>query len=133
MTFDPGHGTQVAYFSPDGTEYLWYPGNRVIVKASYELRRGKSTRMMVRTADGLQPREAAIHDICFKYGSNTYNPVTKRGGGKWECRAVLSFNQFVRERMPSDVFGLSRRTAVPFELSRAKTSLQSLKARCTDC
>ena len=64
MTFDPGHGTQVEYLAADGGAHLWYPGNSVILHGQWK-KQGTG--------------------YCFKYGPNTYNPVTHVYGDKWEC------------------------------------------------
>lgn len=66
-----GHGWQYEYHSPDGKTLLWYPGNRRLVPGEWKVEAA---------ADGSP-------SICYRYGANTYNPVTKTGGGGWECRA----------------------------------------------
>src|SRR4029453_11353963 len=35
ISFSPGHGTQVSYMRADGTVFLWYPGNRVVVRGRW--------------------------------------------------------------------------------------------------
>ncbi|MGB9364465.1 MAG: hypothetical protein WCE79_00485 [Xanthobacteraceae bacterium] len=113
MRFDQGHGTQVYYMRPDGTEFLWYPGNTVIVTSKWRL---------TPRGDG-SPQHGV--DICFQYGTNTYNPVTKQQGGQWECRPAHINARRVVERAMGDVFGLSRR--LPFVLSRERTSIDELQ------
>ena len=63
------HGTQVEYHAPNGKAYLWYPGNSQIVVSDWEIR----------------PSQHKNPQLCYRYGTNTYNPVTDTRGGKWEC------------------------------------------------
>jgi hypothetical protein len=113
MSFDPGHGTQVYYMRPDGTEFLWYPGNAVVLASKW--------RFTQRVPDSPQLGV----DLCFQYATNTYNPMTKQQGGQWECRAAQANAYRVVERATGDIFGLSRR--LPFVLSRERTSLEALQ------
>tara|TARA_R110000868_G_scaffold314754_2_gene575668 strand:- start:4369 stop:4932 length:564 start_codon:yes stop_codon:yes gene_type:complete len=103
VTYDFGwsHGTQIEYNAADGTNYLWYPGNKVILKAKWK----------IESVDGSTK-------ICYLYGDNTYNPATKETGGKWEC--ALFHNQTVMQvdRKEGDVFGLSKTAAAPHILAR---------------
>lgn len=117
MSFSRGHGTQVSFMHPDGLEFLWYPGNSVIVQGKWELR-------------STQTESARDHtDLCFQYGANTYNPVTKQWGGRWECRPAAIVARTTIERAPGDVFGLARRPAVPFVLSRERTTIKELRRK----
>jgi hypothetical protein len=106
MTYDPGHGTQVEYVAADGTNYLWYPGNRVVLPGHWKV-------------DG--------ENICFAYGANTYNPVTHTRGGDFECWPTAAYLGTIVERAPGDVFGLKGRKAVPFALTKARTTIAALK------
>ena len=36
LTFDPGHGAQVEYVAANGTNFLWYPGNRVVLPGHWK-------------------------------------------------------------------------------------------------
>ena len=112
MTFDSSHGTQVEYLHPGGTAFLWYPGNAVIVPSEWRI-----------TAAGTD----AI--ICFRYGGNTYNPATQQAGGNWECRSASVQAARAVERTNGDPFGLARRRAVPYVLSRERATIAELKGR----
>jgi hypothetical protein len=105
MTFDSGHGTQVEYVAAGGISFLWYPGNRVVL-------------------DGRWKRQGS--DICFLYGANTYNPVTGVRGGAWECMPFRLYWGGITERMKGDIFALRGRGAVPFVLSKDRTTLERL-------
>ncbi len=72
-----GHGTQIEYFNPNGTAYLWYPGNKS----------GVPSRWKVEASD----RSNAPVNICFQYPKRSYNPVTHQFGGRWECRPIALF------------------------------------------
>lgn len=108
MTYEPSHGTQIEYLSPDGKAFLWYPGNARIVTGQWKL-------------------EGA--DICFAYGGNTYNPVTGTRGGAWECMSLRTQQRGLAERAEGDIFGLARRRQVPFTLDRDRTTLQQIATR----
>ncbi len=114
MTFSEGHGTQVSYLRSDGVEFLWYPGNAVVVRGKWNL-----------TEHTTDPWKFA--DICFLYGENSYNPVTRKMGGNWECRPAHAFTRSTVDRADGDVFGLAKRTAVPFNLSRERTTIDDLR------
>jgi hypothetical protein len=119
MSFAAGHGTQVYYLRPDGTEFLWYPGNAGIVRAKWKI--------VAYPISNKPGREYA--SMCFQYGTNTYNPVTKQAGGNWECRLAHDKAQFVVDRVDGDVFGLALRQAVPFVLGRERTSIAELRRK----
>jgi len=108
MTFDPGHGTQIEYVAADGTNYLWYPGNRVVLPGHWKLE-GKL--------------------ICFQYGANTYNPVTRTQGGNFDCERLSDYTGFIVETAKGDPFGLAHRTGVPFQLTRSRTTIAALLKR----
>jgi hypothetical protein len=105
MTWDSGHGTQVEYVSADGRTFLWYPGNKVILPGHWKMQ-GRN--------------------VCFLYGANTYNPVTKVVGAVWECEPTNVYGALQTERAKGDVFGLSTRGAVPFILTNIRTTIGAL-------
>lgn len=79
------HGLQVEYFSPDGKVFLWYPGNTKSVAGEW-------------TTEG--------NDLCFRYQSNSYNPVTGQNGGKWECTSKNRGKMGLVSKVDGDAFGL---------------------------
>ena len=107
MTFSPGHDTQVEYLAKGGGAWLWYPGNTRILAGEWK-------------TDG--------PDICFRYGGNTYNPVTKHRGGGWECTRLKVHSSVVVEQKKGDVFGLTGRKKVPFDLSPKRMNMAQLLA-----
>jgi hypothetical protein len=114
LTYDPGHGSQVEYVAANGTNFLWYPGNAVVLPGHWKLRR----------AAGVKATQ-----ICFVYGPNTWNPVTGVVGAQWECEATSFYIALTVERAKGDVFGLAHRRTVPFVLSRGRASLADLLRR----
>jgi hypothetical protein len=106
MSRDPGHGTQVEYVAQDGKTYLWYPGNTNILKGQWKIEDG---------------------NMCFNYGANSYNPVTKQRGG-WECGPVRAYQAGIAKRVPGDPMGLAGRRAVPFDLTGRARSLDQILA-----
>jgi hypothetical protein len=114
MTFSEGHGTQVSYLRSDGVEFLWYPGNAVVLRGKWVI-----------AEDTTDPGRYA--DICFQYGVNTYNPVTRTPGGNLECRPAHAYTQSTVDRSDGDVFGLAKRAAVPFDLPRERTTINELR------
>jgi hypothetical protein len=120
----PIHGTQVSYATADGRTYLWYPGNNAVLagrwkteERSIEVRRGGEV-----VARKSQPR------ICYDYGPGTYNPATGHGSG-WECTNFVNLQMAGGETQAGDVFGLSRRKAVPFVLSKEPATIENLRTR----
>jgi hypothetical protein len=111
MFHDSRHGTQVEYNAADGSTYLLYPGNAVIVKGSWKVTRTDKPN---------------VYNMCFKYPANSYNPVTQQAGGNWECQIAGFYLARQVENMEGDVLGLSSRTEVPFVLARRKTTLAAL-------
>ena len=111
MTSDPGHGTQVEYLQAGGGAFLWYPGNAVVLPGHWKMDAGTSTR----------PAQ-----ICFRYGPNTYNPVTHVYGDVWECQQVADYAAVLAEQAKGDVFGLAHRGPVPFVLQHGQSTLEQL-------
>lgn len=100
------HGTQVEYVAPDGNAYLWYRGNTNILKGSWKV-------------------EDA--NMCFNYGPNSYNPVTKQHGG-WECEPVDIYQGSITQQVSGDPMGLAGRRAVPYDLTGRSVSLDQILA-----
>ncbi|MGL6073545.1 MAG: hypothetical protein ACRC8S_05205 [Fimbriiglobus sp.] len=67
--YNDSHGRQVEYLHPNGKCYLWYPTNTEVIIGRWKV-------------DDIS--------IYFKYGTDTYNPVTGVVGGGWE-RAYLVY------------------------------------------
>ena len=100
------HGTQVSYARSDGAVFLWYPGNSVVLQGEWETRSGS---------------------VCFRYGTNTYNPATRRPGGSWSCMLASQLDRATVELAYGDMFGLAKRVAVPFVLPGVKTTFAELQ------
>jgi hypothetical protein len=97
MMRDGHHGDQFEFLSNDGRTWLWYPGNRTLVRGDWK-------------ADGSR--------ICFRYGKNAYNPVTGQQGGKWECTPFADWKPRALGGYRGDVFGLTQRDQVPCVLDK---------------
>jgi hypothetical protein len=111
MTFGPGHGTQVEFMQQDGAAFLFYPGNTRIVPGQWKL-------------EQLAGGSVAL---CFKYGANTYNPVTRQSGAGWDCEDIARYKAGVVDSAGGDVLGLARQTSVPFALPRERTTITRLR------
>ena len=86
LSYDPWHGYQVSYISGPSTSWLWYPGNRIALPEEWKVEGNR---------------------ICWRHGKGTYNPVTKQGGGKFECQNYsLALFTKVAE-LPGDPYRLS--------------------------
>jgi hypothetical protein len=119
VTFGPGHGTQVSYMRPDGAIFLWYPGNAVVLPGRWDIE--------ARWMSGVPPTQEAF--VCFRYGPNTYNPVTGAVGGRRECMPARVLGRLMVDRAEGDVFGLATRSAAPFRLPRERTTIAALKTQ----
>ncbi|MCB1518367.1 MAG: hypothetical protein KDJ19_12215 [Hyphomicrobiaceae bacterium] len=113
LHYDSHFGTQVEYLSSRGKAYLWFPGNSRIVKGEWIV--------LSETDNASSPLL-----MCFNYGENSYNPVTGQRGG-WECQALPDYLDDLKEQTSGDMFGLARRSRVPFVLNTVPTTLQQLK------
>ena len=111
MTYDGAHGTQVEYIASNGKTRLLYPGNKVVLEGRWKLER---------TA------KPTVFNLCFKYGTNTYNPATGATGGAWECQPAGYYLAAVTDHMKGDVLGLAKSLDVPFVLAKRKTNLKNL-------
>jgi hypothetical protein len=122
---DSQHGNQVSFSASDGHTYLWYPGNAAVLKGEW---RACEDRFGV-TVKGAETVMIPFGKICFKFGPETYNPVTGSQGDKWECAAASKLEERIVEQRRGDVFGLAKRLAVPFVLAREKTTIDQLLAQ----
>lgn len=107
QSFSPGHGMQIEYLAADGATWLWYPGNTKVLPGQWKT-------------------EGA--DLCFRYGKNTYNPVTKHKGDGWECAPLKVYNQTIVTSTKGDIFGLAGRKKVPFDLPAKLLPIGQLQA-----
>ncbi|MDI1451540.1 CHAT domain-containing protein [Polyangium sp. 6x1] len=88
LFYDPSHGNQIEHYTSNGQCYLWYPGNRGVVPGEWRL-------------EG--------EYLCFRYDTNTYNPVTGEHGGNWERTLLQRWGASIVDAVPGDVFGLATR------------------------
>lgn len=107
QSYSPGHGMQIEYLAADGASWLWYPGNTRVLAGQWK-------------AEGA--------DICFRYGKNSYNPVTRQRGGDWECAPLKVYNSTLVTSTKGDIFGLAGRKKVPFDLPAKLLPINQLKA-----
>lgn len=103
------HGTQVEYTDPSGKAYLWYPTNERSLPGVWQIRFGMQ--------------------ICFDYGPNTYNPVT-RSRARWSCTMLRQHKGHMKHRCKGDVFGLAS-GKIPFVLPRHVSLVSQLSKRCS--
>jgi hypothetical protein len=122
MSFMQGHGTQVSFTAPDGKVFLWYPGNKVVLSGQWEVRsRAISSRSTL----------SIYAEICFRYGTNTFNPVTGTAGNTWQCMPADSLASLTTDSADGDLFNLHQRPVPAFVLSPEKTSLKELEERAS--
>lgn len=97
LSFSRSHGFQVEHLASGGRAFLWYPGNTNVVVGEWK------------TEDRL---------ICYRYGSNTYNPATGQRGGFWNCRSRDLSSRINTALLCGDPFGLIDGGKVPYVLQR---------------
>ena len=107
ITFGP-HGTQIEYHKPNGTSFLWYPGNQSAVPAAWKV----------------EMRENG-HSVCWKYPSSSFNPLTQQAGGKFECSPDFVYFYGLTEVVVGDPFRLAS-GALPFPLPKDKFDAAAL-------
>lgn len=100
LSFDHAHGFQVTYLGENGVSWLWYPGNDAAVPA----------RFAQKTVGG-------IGAMCWRYPSNSFNPVTRTTGGVERCSATSILRKRTVSELKGDPFGLSH-GKVPYRLSK---------------
>lgn len=106
LSFSHAHGFQVNYLAPQGKAWLWYPGNRQVVREEYK-------------QDIVSGREA----ICWRHPSRSYNPVTKTRGGTFACQSLTFSQRTIVAELPGDPFSL-KSGRVPFQLMRCDAPIQ---------
>lgn len=124
MTYSSGHGTQVEYSAANGRTFLWYPGNTRTVLGEWKV---EERDIRLPGGEGVTARKVTL--ICYRYGANTYNPVTNQRGGAWECRPAAPDLRLIVESVQGDVFGLAARRTPPFALARDRTTIAELHRR----
>jgi hypothetical protein len=111
--FHRSHGIQVEYFDPNGSAHLWYPGNSRGVESQWKVDPPRSER--------------GATMMCFRYPESSYNLVTKRRGGDWECRPNVVFASSMVGLVAGDPFNLVS-GKVPAVLPKGKKlSIRQLK------
>ncbi len=115
MTFMQVHGTQVTYRKPDGKILLWYPGNAGVLPGLWKLETRPNQK---------SPRDW-VH-LCHFYLTTgpTQPPSAPEMNGP--CLPLAYMQRFVVELVPGDVLKLTARKAVPFPLSRERTTIGNL-------
>jgi hypothetical protein len=96
LTFNMFHGAQYEYMGSNGISYLWYGNNDRALKGNYYI-----------TGEGVRS------EICWIYGSGTYNPITRQSGAKPDCSNLSHYLSRIREMADGDVLKLSS-GSVPF-------------------
>ncbi|SFL31653.1 hypothetical protein [Methylorubrum salsuginis] len=114
-------GVQVSYMAADGSVYLWFPGNPVVLRGTWTFEETGAYRPYA-------GRPVSETSVCFTYGPGSVNAFDgKRGGTRCVPGAALATMSL--ERADGDVFGLSRKTEVPFVLPPERTTLTDLRKR----
>ena len=98
-SFSKAHGTQIEYLAPDGRTYLVYPGNTRMVLGEWKSR--------------ISPRRGKPAEMCFRYGQNSYNPVTKQRGGSWSCTPGRVYTYLAQEIIPGDPLNMRNTRTLP--------------------
>lgn len=98
LSFFRGHGFQVNYFDADGVAWLWYPGNRRGLREDWK---------------------TSGDDVCFRHPKNSYNPVTRRSGGNFDCMGRKLASTRIIAVLDGDPFDLVS-GKVPYRLDRCK-------------
>ncbi len=94
-----GGGRFAEYYAPDGTAYAWGASDRV--------RRGEWR---------IGSDDALGNTVCSRYEPYKYNPVTGVDGAKWSCELASMFHNYAMDSAAGDVFGLTKRGRMPFNL-----------------
>jgi hypothetical protein len=128
-TFGASHGQQVSYLAPDGAVYLWYPGNAVILKGDWRVLSAEDTADIDDPLEGEYRGNINAASLCFKYGANTFNPVTRHTGSRYECGYYQLMFNTTKEARTGDVFGLATNAAPKFSLGKEYQPIAALQRR----
>jgi hypothetical protein len=131
-SWSEGYGLQVSYASPDGSAYLWFPGNMVVLKGQWKVERATQLTggfVFVRIGENLVKHDVDAAQICFMYGANTVDAVSQRPGGRWQCQGWNYFKSVAREHKKGDIFGLATRSTAPFILSKEEDKIINLQRK----
>lgn len=107
----PGPGTQLEFLANDGWSYLWYPGNRGVVRGQWTLHHWYDK-----------------YAVCFRYGAATLKPKTKDPRDSFDCTLLSDYAPTVTELVEGDPFNLAS-GQLPFVLVRDKTTIDDLLKR----
>jgi len=122
--YSPQHGTQVEYHTADGRAFLWYPGNAIIVAGEWRVEEMPNAPKLWEMPPGSgNIVERTLFWPCYRYGPNTYNPVTRQHGDKWQCVGLLTG---IGEARDGDLFRLARGGPVPFVLMKRRYTYDEL-------
>lgn len=100
LSFSAAHGFQVTHLAAGATTYLWYPGNLSGLTGDYK-------------RDTVGGRDA----MCWRYGPQTYNPVTKTRGGQFACQPMEFTRKTIVAQLSGDPFNLAS-GRVPYRMAR---------------
>jgi hypothetical protein len=131
-SWSEGYGMQVSYAAPDGTSYLWFPGNNIILKGQWKIERASQLTggfVFVHMADNLVKHDVDAAQICYMYGANTVDAVSRSPGGRWQCQGWNYFKSVAREHKKGDIFGLAARSTAPFILSKEEDKIINLQRK----
>ncbi|WP_282608349.1 hypothetical protein [Pelagibius sp. Alg239-R121] len=104
----PGPGTQVEYLAENGQSYLWFPGNRRLVRGHWVVRRWREK-----------------YEICWSYGPNSRHFITGKRGKNLTCDLLSNYAESIAEIRREDSFSLSS-GHLPFVLKRDQTTFDTL-------
>ena len=100
LSWDPSHGFQVTFYETPERSWLWYGGNNIALPAQWK----KEPRAQSELG---KPLTGVLdHRVCWKYGTDTYNPSTKKGGGEFDCTLAINTLQMTVGAIDGDVFNL---------------------------
>ena len=129
LTHSAQHGTQVEYIAVNGDSFLWYPGNDAVLRGSFAVLWENASAEIDDPQEGRYRGQVKLNYVCFRYGANTYNPVSGHRGGGFECGAYARQRETVKETRKGDVFGLAARSTAPFPLGREAQTIAALQKR----
>ena len=110
MHYDSFHKTQLTYYTENGREWLWYPGNKVALMGHIQV---------------------SAKRICFSYPNSSINPATGVAGPDWECQPLSSFKADIVDSVAGDIFNLSS-GRIPFVMHKRRYSFDELKSKAVD-
>jgi len=103
----------VDFAAPDGTIYLWVAGAETVAKGEWRANAATSPE----------------GEICTRFAAGSLPETMKGQEDRWSCMTPMLLSFARNEERKGDVFGLSKKSSVPFLLSGGRGDFEKITSR----